>query len=252
MSKIVLDGISKSFKTSYQLVKALDNINLTVNSGEFLCLVGPSGCGKTTLLNLIAGLDTPDSGEIFFDDEPIGPPGPDRLTMFQEPSVFPWLSVYDNIMFSLKLKKGLKRKERKARALAMIQLVGLEKFMHSYIHDLSGGMKQRVALARSLAPDPQVLLMDEPLSSLDALTREQLYTDIQKIWYEKKKTIIFVTHNVSEAVCLGDRVIVFSSNPGRVKEEFLIPLPRMREIRTVEVARYAEEITHVLKTYVKP
>jgi NitT/TauT family transport system ATP-binding protein len=249
--KLSIQQVSKWFKNVDQVVNALDHINLTIEDGEFLCLVGPSGCGKTTLLNLIAGLDRPDHGAIFKDGKEITGPGSDRLMMFQESSLFPWLNVMDNVLFGLKLKKELNHEERKERAQYFLKMVGLEKFMYSNTHELSGGMKQRVALARSLAPDPQVLLMDEPFASLDALTREQLYIDMQKIWSEQHKTIVFVTHNVSEAVCLGDRVVIFSPHPGQVKEEFLITLPRFRDIRTVEVAQYAADITRILKTYVK-
>jgi NitT/TauT family transport system ATP-binding protein len=251
--KLVLDKVYKSFRTQdKQHVSALENINITIQAGEFVCFVGPSGCGKSTLLNLIAGLDFPDRGSIFEDGHPIIEPGSDRMVMFQESALFPWLNVMDNVLFSLKLKKGLTRKEQQSLARFYLRLVGLEKFMYANIHELSGGMKQRVALARALAPDPEVLLMDEPFASLDALTREQLYGDIQDIWSKQRKTIVFVTHNVAEAACLGDRVLLFSSNPGRVIEEFKIPLARARDIRSLEVARFATEITQILKQHMQP
>ena len=167
--------------------------------------------------------------------------------MFQESALFPWLDVIANVLFGLKLKPNLARTDRIEVAKFYLKLVGLEKFMHANIHELSGGMKQRVALARALAPNPKVLLMDEPFASLDALTREQLYLDIQKIWQERKKTIVFVTHNVREAACLGDRVIVFATHPGRIREEFIIGLPRPRDINSVDVANYASVITRALK-----
>ena len=169
------------------------------------------------------------------------------MVMFQESALFPWLDVFDNVLFGLKLKPQLTKSERKELAYDFLKLVGLEKVLHSNIHELSGGMKQRVALARALAPNPEILLMDEPFAALDALTREQLYEDIQDIWQHWHKTIVFVTHNVSESVCLGDRVFLFASNPGRIRQEFKIDLPRPRDIRSVEVARFSEEITHILR-----
>ena len=232
-------------------VQALDDVSLRIPEGEFVCLVGPSGCGKSTLLNIIAGLEWADHGVVQADGQRITGPGPHRLMMFQEPALFPWLTVLGNVLFGLNLVNGLTASERREKAEYFIDLVGLKRFIHSHIHELSGGMKQRVALARSLAPNPSVLLMDEPFSALDALTREQLYGDIQRIWSRHRKTIVFVTHNVREAVCLGDRVILFSPNPGRIREEFSIPLQRPRDINSVELARYSTEITRVLKEYVQ-
>ena len=250
-SKLVLEHISKSFQTSSLNVQALDDVTLRIAEGEFVCLVGPSGCGKSTLLNIIAGLDRPDRGLVQADGQTIAGPGPHRLMMFQEAALFPWLTVLGNVLFGLKLSNGLNAAERQEKAEYFLELVGLKRFMHSNVHELSGGMKQRVALARALAPNPSVLLMDEPFGALDALTREQLYGDIQRIWSQHRKTIVFVTHNVREAVCLGDRVILFSPNPGRIREEFAIPLPRPRDINSVDLARYATEITRVLKGYVQ-
>jgi len=249
--KLVLEHVSKWFRTSSLTVQALDDVTLRIGEGEFVCLVGPSGCGKSTLLNIIAGLERPDRGLVQADGETILGPGPHRLVMFQEAALFPWLTVLGNVLFGLKLIDGLNAAERREKAEYYLELVGLKRFMHSNVHELSGGMKQRVALARALAPNPSVLLMDEPFGALDALTREQLYGDIQRIWSQHRKTIIFVTHNVREAVCLGDRVILFSPNPGRIREEFAIPLPRLRDINSVDLARYATEITRVLKGYVQ-
>jgi NitT/TauT family transport system ATP-binding protein len=169
--------------------------------------------------------------------------------MFQEHALFPWLDVMGNLMFGLKLKPNLNNKERREVARFYLELVGLGKFMHANIHELSGGMKQRVALARALAPNPRVLLMDEPFAALDALTREQLYGDIQRIWAARKKTIVFVTHNVREAACLGDRVILFSPHPGRIRDAFEITLPRPRDINSIELAGYSTQITRALKGY---
>jgi len=250
-SKLVLERVSKWFQTSSLNVHALDDITLRIAEGEFVCLVGPSGCGKSTLLNIFAGLERPDRGLVQADSQAIAGPGPHRLVMFQEASLFPWLTVLGNVLFGLKLINGVSAAERREKAEYFLELVGLKKFMHSNIHELSGGMKQRVALARALAPNPSVLLMDEPFGALDALTREQLYGDIQRIWSQHRKTIVFVTHNVREAVCLGDRVILFSPNPGRIREEFAIPLTRPRDINSVDLARYSTEITRVLKGYVQ-
>lgn len=251
-AKLVVKDVSKSFTTRRGWLQALDCVSLTVNEGEFVCLVGPSGCGKSTLLNLIAGLDTPDSGELVSDGQPIKGTGRERMVMFQEHALFPWLDVLGNVLFGLKLKPNLTPKDRIEVARYYLHLVGLERFAHANIHELSGGMKQRVALARALAPNPRVLLMDEPFAALDAMTREQLYDDLQLIWEKRKKTIIFVTHNVREAVCLGDRVILFSPNPGRIREEFKVNLPRSRDINSVELASMATEITRQLKAYTRP
>ncbi len=248
-AKVAVENVSKWFRTTRQTVHALDNISLEIAEGEFVCLVGPSGCGKSTLLDIIAGLETPDEGRVMADNEPVLSPGRHRLVMFQEAALFPWLDVTGNVMFGLKLKPGLTNKERLEVAKFFLQLVGLEKFSTAHVHELSGGMKQRVALARALAPNPLVLLMDEPFAALDALTREQLYSDIQRIWEKRRKTILFVTHNVREAVCLADRVILFSRNPGQIREQFEVPLPRPRDINSIELAEHAGKITRALKGY---
>lgn len=247
--KLAVEGVSKWFVTPRASVQALDNINLHVAEGEFICLVGPSGCGKTTLLDIMAGLTKPDEGRVLADGQLVEGPGRHRLVMFQESALFPWLNVIGNVMFGLKRKPGLTRRERLELAEAHLRLVGLETFKKSFVHELSGGMKQRVALARSLAPDPQVLLMDEPFAALDAITREQLYQDLQDICRVRRKTIIFVTHNVREAICLGDRVIILSPSPGRIREEFPISLPRPRDINSPELAIVAQRVTQALKLY---
>ena len=248
-AKLKVEGVSKFFSARGRRVQALENINLEVGEGEFVCLVGPSGCGKSTLLNLIAGLEMPDSGRVLADGKPVTGPGRDRMVMFQEHALFPWLDVTGNVMFALKLKPGLTKKDRREVARYYLKLVGLEKFMDSNVHELSGGMKQRVALARALAPNPRVLLMDEPFAALDAMTREQLYDDMQRIWAARRKTIIFVTHNVREAVCLGDRVQLFSAHPGRIREEFKVTLPRPRVFNSMELAALAGDITQSLKQH---
>ncbi len=249
--KLVIEGVSKTFRTERADTMALDNVSLNVREGEFVCLVGPSGCGKSTLLNIIAGLDAPDTGQVRADGKSVEGQTGGRMMMFQEPALFPWLDVMGNVLFSLKLKKGLKDKERREVAMFFLKLVGLEDFRHANIHELSGGMRQRVALARALAPNPRVLLMDEPFAALDALTREQLYGDLQQIWSKHRKTIVFVTHNVREAVCLGDRVVLFSPHPGRIQEQFQVDLPRPRDINSVELAKYATEIMRALKRHLQ-
>ncbi len=250
--KLVVESVTKRFRTRKGEIHALDSVSLTVREGEFICLVGPSGCGKTTLLNLIAGLDLPDGGQILANGKSVTGPGSDRMVMFQEPALFPWLDAFDNVMFGLKLKPHLSNKERREVATYYLELVGLDRFMYASIHELSGGMKQRVALARCLAPNPRVLLMDEPFAALDALTREQLYGDLQRIWQQRKRTIVFVTHNVREAACLGDRVVLFSPNPGRVQEQFTVELPRPRDINSVDLAQHATKITRALKRHLHP
>ncbi len=248
-SKLAIKDVSKTFQAATGKVLALDHVNLQVNEGEFVCLVGPSGCGKTTLLNIIAGLEKPDNGSVRADGKPVTSPGRDRLVMFQEPALFPWLDVFGNVLFGLKLKPNLTNKDRRDVAKYYLELVGLTRFEHANIHELSGGMKQRAALARALAPNPRVLLMDEPFAALDALTREQLYGDLQRIWKERKKTIVFVTHNVREAACLGERVLLFSPHPGRIQEEFVVDLPRPRDINSVDLAGYATKIIRSLRKF---
>ena len=250
-AKLSVKDVSKTFRSRERRVQALDRVSLNVNEGEFVCLVGPSGCGKSTLLNIIAGLEMPDEGTVQTDGQPIRGPGRDRMVMFQEPALFPWLDVLSNVMFGLRLKPGLSNAERTEVAQYYLKLVGLESFQHANIHELSGGMKQRVTLARAMAPNPRVLLMDEPFAALDALTREQLYGDLQRIWQERRKTIIFVTHNVREAACLGDRVVLFSPHPGRIREEFRIPLPRPRDINSVDLAERSTEIMRALKGHLR-
>ncbi len=250
-SKLAIENVSKNFRSASGDVLALDRVSLNVAEAEFVCLVGASGCGKSTLLNIIAGLEKPDSGTVLQDGKPVTGPGRERLVMFQEPALFPWLNVFGNVLFPLKLKPNLTNKDRHDVAKYYLELVGLSRFERANIHELSGGMKQRVSLARALAPNPRVLLMDEPFAALDALTREQLYGDIQEIWKARRKTIVFVTHNVREAACLGDRVLVFSPHPGRIREEFAVDLPRPRDINSVDLAAHATEITKALKSFGK-
>jgi NitT/TauT family transport system ATP-binding protein len=246
-AKLTVDHVTKIYRGNRQNVHALEDVSLNVNEGEFVCLLGPSGCGKSTLLNLIAGLEYPDSGSLSADGELVTGPGRQRMVMFQEHALFPWLDVTENVLFGLNLKPHLTDQDRRGVARAFLEIVGLTPFANASIHELSGGMKQRVALARALAPNPQVLLMDEPFAALDAMTREQLYDDLQQIQQKRRKTIIFVTHNVREAVCLGDRVLLFTPRPGKIRAEFKVDLPRPRNINDVEVAQLASTITTELK-----
>jgi NitT/TauT family transport system ATP-binding protein len=247
-AKIRLTAVNKIFTGPRGNLVALQDINLEVGEGEFVCFVGQSGCGKSTLLRIVAGLESGFTGDAEVNGHPIEEPGRDRMVLFQDHGLFPWLDVLGNVMFPLKLKPGLTDKERLEVAHYYLQLVGLEKFEKANIHELSGGMKQRVALARALAPNPRVLLMDEPFAALDALTREQLYGDLQRIHAARKKTILFVTHNVREAVCLGDRVLLFSPRPGRIRQEFAVNLPRPREFNDPALAALSREITGALKS----
>ncbi len=224
--KVSLKGISLSYKTNDgSRLLALDNINLKVKPGEFLCIVGPSGCGKSTLLHLIAGLHPATSGKVLVDDKSVEGPGTDRILIFQELGLFPWLTVGENVEFGMKMK-GVAKAERQEKVRHYLRLVHLAQFKHSYTHQLSGGMRQRVALARALASEPDVLLMDEPFAALDAQTRDLLHDELERIWAETGRTIIFVTHNVREAVRLGDRVALLTFRPGRVKQEYSVDLPR--------------------------
>lgn len=248
-AQLTLAGVTKRFHGRAGLVTAVEDINLQVREGEFLVLVGPSGCGKSTLLSLLAGLELIDEGTITLDGTPVVEPGRDRLVMFQQDALFPWLDALENVMFGLRLKPGLNDAERLEAARYYLDLVGLRDKEKAHPHELSGGMRQRVALARSLAPNPRVLLMDEPFSALDALTRDQLYGDLQKIFTQRRKTIVLVTHNIREAVCLGDRVVLLSPNPGRIRQVFNIDLPRPRRINDPALATLAADITAALSTH---
>jgi NitT/TauT family transport system ATP-binding protein len=245
--KVALDGISLSYKTtSGERLLALDNISLSVKPGEFLCIVGPSGCGKSTLLHLIAGLHPQTSGKVFVDGKPVSGPGTDRILIFQELGLFPWLTVGGNVEFGMKMK-NVPKAEREEKTQYYLRLVHLLKFRNSYVHQLSGGMRQRVALARALATEPDVLLMDEPFAALDAQTRDLLHDELERLWAETGRTIIFVTHNVREAVRLGDRVALLTFRPGRLKQEFSVNLPRPRHMEQTDVARTARDVLDCLR-----
>ena len=245
--KVGLSEICLSYRTQKgERLLALDHINLQVKAGEFVCIVGPSGCGKSTLLHLIAGLHQQTSGQILVDGTPVQGPGTDRILIFQELGLFPWLTVGENVEFGMKMK-GLSKAEREEKTRYYLRLVHLAQFKDSYTHQLSGGMRQRVALARALATEPDVLLMDEPFAALDAQTRDLLHDELERIWAETGRTIIFVTHNVREAVRLADRVALLTFRPGRVKREFSVDLPRPRLMEDIEVARAARDILDDLR-----
>ncbi len=238
--------VSKTFVTSRKVVEALLPVNLEVATGEFVCFLGPSGCGKSTLLNIIAGLEQTSDGSVWANGKEVKGPGTDRIMLFQEAALFPWLDVRHNVEFGLQ-QMGVPAQKRKEVAQKFIELVHLKGFERSYVHELSGGMRQRAAIARALAIDPDILLMDEPFGALDALTRDRLHAEVESIWSQTRKTILFVTHNVREAVALGDRVVVFAPRPGRIVAEFKIDLPRPRSLEDHGLVDKAAEIQHVLK-----
>ncbi|MFJ2028023.1 ABC transporter ATP-binding protein [Streptosporangium sp. NPDC087985] len=234
-----LDGVSKIYGQGGHSLLALDNVSLSVEPGEFVCLLGASGCGKSTLLSLVAGLDNPTAGRI-------GAEGRKIAMMFQEPALFPWLTVSANVEMALRVQ-GVARRERQARAREFLDIVHLGGFGDRRPHELSGGMRQRVSLARALAQDADVLLMDEPFGALDAMTRDLLHDELERIWRERGLSVLFVTHNVREAVRLGDRVVLLSSRPGRVVEDFAVALDRPRRTDSAEVAELAGAITTRLR-----
>ena len=228
----------------------LDNVDLTIKKGELCTLVGPSGCGKSTFLRIAAGLDTPDEGEILFDGKPVTETSPERILVFQEGALFPWLKVIDNVEFGLKMA-GVPPDERSQISQRYLDMMQLTKFANSYTYQLSTGMKQRVAIARALVMDPDVLLMDEPFAALDAQTRDLLLVEMQLIWEKTKKTIIFVTHNVAEAVVLGNKVEIFSNRPSTIKKELSIDYHRPRLVEDEKLMKFQQEILAELKPEVK-
>ncbi|WP_096201451.1 ABC transporter ATP-binding protein [Bacillus sp. FJAT-45350] len=242
MAGIQIEKVSKTFenkeeKTTYTV---FENIDLNVKTGEFVSLLGPSGCGKSTLLNIIAGLDSASTGTVTAEDKIVKAPGSDRGVVFQEAALMPWMTVLDNVMFAL--KKKLSKDEAKKRAIEYLKLVHLSKFIDSYPHELSGGMKQRVSIARALAMDPSILLMDEPFGALDEQTRSTLHKEVQFIWETTRKTIVFVTHNIRESILLSDRIILMGTRPGGIIGEFTVDLPRPRKQASPEFVELEEKI----------
>jgi NitT/TauT family transport system ATP-binding protein len=241
-----IDGVCKRFSTRAHSFEALLPVHLEIAAGEFVCLIGPSGCGKSTLLNMIAGLETPTQGTIHMNGALVEHPGPDRTMLFQDAALFPWLDVYGNVEFGLRQRR-VAANLRPTIVQRLIEMVHLKGFEHAYVHQLSGGMRQRVAIARALAVEPEVLLMDEPFAALDALTRDRMHAELETIWAATRKTVVFVTHNVREAVALGDRVLVFSARPGRILREFTITLPRPRRLEDHALVDIAGEILQTLQ-----
>jgi len=244
--RVVLKRVHKSFKQKGQRVQVLHDVNFAIKEGEFICVIGPSGCGKSTLISLIAGLEFPDSGEVFVDSKIVEAPSRDRLVVFQEAALFPWLSVLGNVEFGLKIA-GVLEVERRERALEAIKLVHLSRFINAHPHELSGGMKQRTAIARALVMDPKILLMDEPFAALDAQTRQMLQVELEEIWQKTKKTILFVTHNVREATFLSDRVFEITARPGTIKREYPIHIPRPRHEQDLHLLTLQGRIMSSLK-----
>ncbi len=247
MHHVTIKNVEKTFsnkeeKTSFTV---FNDINLTINKGEFLSLLGPSGCGKSTLLNIIAGLDKATNGVVTVGSKEIHGPGPDRGVVFQEAALMPWLTVLENVMFGLK-KQKLSKGETEKKALEYLKLVHLSKFVGSYPHELSGGMKQRVSIARALAMDPEILLMDEPFGALDEQTRSMLHKEVQFIWEQTGKTIIFVTHNIRESVLLSDRIVLMGTRPGGIIQEFKVDLPRPRKPSSPDFLKIEEDIMALL------
>lgn len=247
--RVVFGGVSKMYGTGPAAVRAVDTTDLTIESGEFVCLVGPSGCGKTTLLQMLAGFEQPTHGSIDIGGVPVTGPGPERGVVFQKPNLFPWKSVRANVELGPRLR-GVSRAERRARADAILSTVGLSDFGDRRTYELSGGMQQRAQIARVLVNEPRIILMDEPFGALDALTRENLQTELLGVWHEHHRTVLFITHSVDEAVFLGSRVLVMSARPGRIVEDISISLPgddaaapRSPSVRTSpEFAAYKERI----------
>jgi NitT/TauT family transport system ATP-binding protein len=238
---IVVDGVSQVFRGDGRNVVALQDINLQIPQGQFVCLLGPSGCGKSTLLNAIAGFTLPSSGKILANGEAVHGPGPERGMVFQEYALFPWMTVFDNVAFGLDIK-GMQKAQIKERVMQLLGQLKLNEFAARYPKDLSGGMRQRVAIARILALDSPIMLMDEPFGALDALTRRNLQDELLRLWAELKKTIIFVTHSIEEAIYLADRIIVMTYRPGTVKRDIELTLPRLRDPASSEFNALKREL----------
>lgn len=252
MPCIVIRGLRKQFAdiARQEEIVAIDGIDLDVGDDEFLTILGPSGCGKTTLLNIVAGFDHATSGEVKLDGEPVRKPGPDRGVVFQEYALFPWLSVEQNIEFGLR-ERRIPKAERTERVRKQIASVGLSGFEQRYPQELSGGMRQRVALGRVLANDPKILLMDEPFAALDAQTRTIMQQELLRVWGAERRTALFITHNIEEALLLGDRVVVMTARPGRIKEIVTVALPRPRDVTSTEFNQMRRRVATLLEDEVQ-
>ena len=250
--RIVIRGLRKQFRdiARQEEVIALDGIDLAIADDEFLTVLGPSGCGKTTLLNIVASFESASGGEVLLDGEPVRKPGPDRGVVFQEYALFPWLTVQQNIEFGLR-ERRMPRLERRERVRRQIASVGLSGFEQRYPQELSGGMRQRVALARLLINNPKILLMDEPFAALDAQTRSMMQQELLGVWSAERRTVIFITHNIEEAVLLGDRVVVMTARPGRIKEIVAIELARPRDVTSTEFNEIRRRIMVLLEDEVQ-
>ena len=248
IARINIRGVSKQFFdiAQSQEILALQDIDLEVGHAEFLTIIGQSGCGKSTLLDVIAGFEQASAGSIEIDGKPVTRPGPDRGVVFQEYALFPWLTVYENIAFGLR-EQRIPMPERDTRVREQIEIVGLLGFEARYPHELSGGMRQRVAIARVLVTDPKSLLMDEPFAALDAQTRSLMQQELLAVWQRNQRSVIFITHNIEEAIFLGDRVMVMTPRPGRIKSIVPIDLPRPREVTSTEFNEYRRKVTHLLQ-----
>jgi NitT/TauT family transport system ATP-binding protein len=238
---IVINGVSKVFSTEGRELVALQNINLDIPRGQFVCLLGPSGCGKSTLLNAVAGFALPTAGNIAADGKWVSGPGPERGMVFQEYALFPWMTVFQNVAFGLQIK-GMDKAAIEDRVDALLAMLSLSDFRQRFPKDLSGGMRQRVAIARVLALDSPIMLMDEPFGALDALTRRNLQDELLRIWAELKKTILFVTHSIEEAIYLADRIVVMTYRPGTVKRDMMVDLPRLRDPSAAEFNALKREL----------
>lgn len=247
---LIIENVSKTFISKENTINALDKVNLEVKDEEFICILGPSGCGKTTLLRIIAGLDAPTDGEVQLDGIRVEKPGRDRGMVFQDYSLFPWRTVIDNIAFGMEVL-GVDKKDRYESAREYLKLLDLEKFENSFPYELSGGMRQRIAIVRALINNPKLLLMDEPFGALDAQTRNNMQAELLRIWEKKHKTILFVTHSVDEAVYLADRIFVMSARPGTVKEIFNIDLPRPRIRTSLEANMIRDRVLKSLGTEIE-
>jgi NitT/TauT family transport system ATP-binding protein len=249
-ASLALEDVSLTVKTETGSVEILRSASLRIAAGEFICLLGPSGSGKSTILNLVAGLSKPTTGRVRHGERDVTGPGPDRAMVFQEAALFPWLTLRDNIEFPLKLQ-GFNASERGPRSEELLRQVHLWRFRDRFPHELSGGMRQRGAIARALATDPAVLLMDEPFAALDAQTREILQGEVERIWSATRKTIIFVTHNVREAVRLGDRIVLMGTRPGHILHEEYVDLPRPRAANDARVAALANGVARRIASEVE-